>query len=170
MDPLTDATVPEFLRRLDAAWADLEADLAGYTAHQMTVPTDAAGWTVKDHAAHLVVWLDGMNAVLTGQPRLPRMGLDDATWQSGDGDAINEAIRRRHRDRPLADVLADLRRVHAEFRGRVAAMADADLVRPYADFQPGSPIADPILGRLVGNSFEHYAEHRPWMRAIAEMA
>ncbi len=170
MDPLTDATVPEFLRRLDAAWADLEADLAGYTAHQMTVPTDAAGWTVKDHAAHLVVWLDGMNAVLTGQPRLPRMGLDDATWQSGDGDAINEAIRRRHRDRPLADVLADLRRVHAEFRGRVAAMADADLVRPYADFQPGSPITDPILGRLVGNSFEHYAEHRPWMRAIAEMA
>ncbi len=169
MDPASDITIPEFLRRLDAAWSDLVADIAGYTDAQMTGPTDAAGWTVKDHAAHLFVWLDGMNAVLTGAPRIPRMGLDEATWNSGDGDIINEAIRRQHQHRPLVSVMSDLRNAHNEFRGRVAALSNTDLLRPYSDFQPGSPITDPIVGRLAGNSFEHYAEHRPWMRAIVDV-
>jgi hypothetical protein len=114
-----------------------------------------------------VVWEDGINALLEGEDRREHMGVDEATWQSRDYDAINAVIQQRNKDRSLADVLAALQQSHDAFRRHVAAMSDADLQRPYSDFAPASDNAQPIIGWLEGDSFAHYAEHIPWMGAIA---
>lgn len=170
MNDQPEVSLPEFLSRLDAGWADLQAFIGTLTPEQITVPTDPAGWTVKDHLMHLAVWEDGMNGALERQPRHERMGLDLATWNSGDYDAMNAIIQRAHQHKTLAEVLAAMDRVHAELRRRVAALSTADLLRPYSDFQLESTSTGPIVGRLVGNTYEHYEEHIPWMQEIADKA
>ena len=164
---LSKMTVSEFLQHLDAAWDNLQAFIASLTPEQLAVPTDAAGWTVKDHLMHLVVWEDGINALFEGGDRRERMGVDEATWQSRDYDAINAVIQRQHKDLSLTAVLAALQTSHDAFRRHVAAMSDADLQRPYSDFAPNSDNTRPIIGWLEGDSFGHYEEHLPWMQAIA---
>lgn len=170
MNDQTEISVPEFLSQLDAGWAELQAFIASLTTEQLTVPADPAGWTVKDHLMHLAVWEDGMNAVLAHQSRLDRMGISAAIWDSGDYDQINDIIQKRHRADSLASVLAALSGVHAELRGRIAAMSTADLLAPYSDYQPTSTSSDPVIWKLAGNTYEHYEEHIPWMQAIAEQA
>ena len=132
----TAMTVSEFLHHLDDAWAELQAFIASLTPEQITVPTDAAGWTVKGHLMHLVVWEDGINALLEQENRRERMSVDEDLWASRDFDAINAAIQQQHHQRTLNDVLATLQRTHITFRRYVAGMSDADLHRPYSDFVP----------------------------------
>ena len=165
---LSQMTVSEFLQHLDAAWDELQAFIASLTPEQLTVPTDAAGWTVKDHLMHLVVWEDGINALLDGKDRREHMGVDEATWQSRDYYAINAVIQQQHKALALADVLAALQQSHNTFRKHVAAMRDADLQRPYRDFASTSENTQPIIGWLEGDSFGHYLEHIPWMQAIVD--
>ncbi len=170
MSEQPEISVVEFLNRLDAGWAELQAFIASLSPQQLTVPADAVGWTVKDHLMHIVAWQDGINALLEGEDRRERMGVDEATWQRRDFDAINAVIQKQHRHRTADDVLQMLRRTHAAFRAHVAAMIDADLQRPYSDFAPTSDNTRPIVGWLEGDGFGHYAEHLPWMRAIVDTA
>jgi hypothetical protein len=163
-----EVSVPEFLRRLDAGWADLQAFLNTLTPEQMTKPTDVAGWTVKDHLIHIAVWEDGMNAALAREPRRERMGVPVVLWGGDDYDAINAIIQQRHQDDSLESVLAELVRVHNEFRSRIAALSTDDLLAPYSAYQPESTSTNPIVGSLAGNSFGHYEEHIPWMQAIVD--
>ena len=158
----------KFMHYLDSGWAELQAFIDGLTPEQMTVPADAAGWTVKDHLMHLAVWEDGMNAALAHEPRVGRMRIDEALWTSGEIDAINAGIHERTRVMSLDAVLAELQRVHSEFRGQVASMNTADLLRPYSEFQANSGSDEAVVWRLAGNTFGHYEEHLPWMRAIVE--
>ena len=164
--PPTDISVSEFLRRLDAGWADLQAFLGGLTPEQMTGPADAVGWTVRDHLIHIVVWEDGMNALFEGESRRERMGIPENLWGSDDYDQVNAVIQTSHKGDSLDSVLSELTRVHNAFRAHIAAMSDADLLRPYSSFTPDSTSSNPIVWTLVGNSFGHYEEHLPWMQAI----
>lgn len=170
MNDTANASVAETLRQLDDAWAALQAFIASVTPEQMTDLTDDAGWTVKDHLIHIVVWQDGILALLDHESRRDRMGLDEVTWRNRDFDAMNAVIQHQHRARSLDDVLSTLERTHQAFRARIAAMSDADLLRPYADFQAGSDNQDPILGWLQADGAEHYLEHIPWMQAITRSA
>lgn len=155
-----------FMHHLDNGWAELQSFINTLTPEQMTLPADAAGWTVKDHLMHLAVWEDGMNAVLAHEPRISRMMIDEALWKPDNIEAINAGIRERTRDLSLDAVLTELQRVHSEFRGRVAPMSTADLLRPYSEFQPDSKSDEAVVWRLAGNTFGHYEEHLPWMRTI----
>jgi hypothetical protein len=158
----------EFMHRLDAGWAGLWDFLGTLTPEQMTSPADAAGWTVKDHLMHLAVWEDGMNAVLAGEPRIDRMRVAESTWDAGDFDAINAEIRVNSLGLRIEEVLAELRRVHEEFRGRAAELSTDDLLRPYSSYQASSTSEDAVVWRLAGNTFGHYEEHIPWMQAIVD--
>ncbi|MFN8380000.1 MAG: DinB family protein [Anaerolineae bacterium] len=168
---LSRMTVSEFLEKLDAAWAELQAFIASLTPEKLTGPTDAAGWTVKDHLMHIVVWEDGgVNALLDGESPHTRMGIDEATWTGRDFEVINAAVQQHSREMSLSDVLDALNHSHVECRRHIAAMSNADLQRPYRDFFPVSESANPIVWWLEGNSTGHYEEHLPWMRAIVENA
>ena len=48
----------------------------------------------------------------------------------------------------------------------LVSLSDEDLHRPYSYYQPGSPQTAEVIGWIVGNSYEHYDEHRPWIEAI----
>jgi hypothetical protein len=50
----------------------------------------------------------------------------------------------------------------------LAGMSDAELFKPYASYT-GETAGDdrrPIIGWIVGNTYEHYAEHQAWIEAM----
>ena len=162
--PVTKANALRFIAR---SWDDLQAYLATLTEAQLTQPTDAAGWTVKDHLIHLAVWEDGLRSLLAGGSQREGMGIDEATWLQGN-DPINALIQQRHRALSLADVRRVSHESHAKLLAQINTLADADLMRPYRTYDTQTDEEQPVIGWIVGNTFMHYVEHKPWMMAIVE--
>lgn len=158
----------ELLARIQQGWDDFQSFISTLSETQLTTPTDAAGWTAKDHIMHLAIWEDGVHALLNKQSRLDRMGVDADTWDSGDYDQVNAIIQQRHKDKPLAEVMQAFRDAHQRLVETVQSLSEEDLLRPYHYYQPGSPIDSPVIDRIIGNTYEHFTEHKPWIRAIAE--
>ncbi|MBC8098629.1 MAG: hypothetical protein H7Y11_04245 [Armatimonadetes bacterium] len=52
----------------------------------------------------------------------------------------------------------------------INGLTDADLMRPYQYYATDSTREDPVIRWIVGDTFEHYAEHLPWMQAIVDRA
>lgn len=160
----------ELLNEIEGGWGKLQAFIAALSDEQLSVPAAAAGWTVKDHLIHLAVWESSAAALLRRQPRWEAMGIGQEMWDTRDVDQVNAAIQRQHKDRSLADVLGTLRGGHEQLVAQLQALADEDLRRTYAYYQPGYEGEAPIINWVRGNTFEHYADHIPWMRAIVEPA
>lgn len=159
----------EQLERIDEAWLRLNAFIESLTPAQLAGPTDAAGWTVKDHLAHLAAWERGLACLLQRRPRHEGMGVEESVYLHAGLDDLNEAIRRVTVDTPIDEVIADLRETHARVRAMIAEMPDADLQRTYSWFLPDEPGEDdgrPIISRIAANTDGHFDEHLPWMEAI----
>ena len=174
-DPEPIPTRVELMERIEAAWAELDHALVDLDAHQLAAkpsPPGGAGeaWSIKDHLAHLTVWMRSAAAIVSGKSRPEAMGIDDAVWESGSEDEINAAIQAQWAGRSPADVLAALRTAQAELRELIGAMEDDDLARPYGHFQPDTTPyrSDPVVGWLAGNTFDHVAGHLPAIRAARE--
>ena len=163
-------TKAELLSRIQQGWNDFQAYLATLTPEQKTGPTDAAGWSVKDHVMHLAVWEKGIVALLNHEDRREAMGLDEAAWESHDYDIMNGVIRDREAGRTLDEVMQVFRDVHGQLVARIGAMSDAEINRPYSDYADDPGNDNPVVGYIVGNTFEHYAEHQPWIEAIVASA
>ena len=169
-------TKAEFQQQLTDAWSQLQQMLDSLTEEQMTERTDAAGWTVKDHLAHLIPWERGMIALLKHEPRYPAMGVDVAQheddlrspqWRE---DELNEILRAPYRSASLSDVRDRLRETHEALSALVESLGPDDLLKTYSHYQPDEPGEDsgePVLRWVVGNSSGHYLEHLPWIRALS---
>jgi uncharacterized protein (TIGR03083 family) len=168
MDDENNLTKAELLARIVAGWETFQAYVKTLTEQQLITPTDAAGWTAKDHIAHLVVWEDSINALLNKQSRPGQMGIDPDTWAGRDFDKINAIIQRRERDKPLAEVMQWFEAVHTRLMAKLQTLAEEDLHRPYNYYQPDSTVDRPAVGWIVGDTYAHYAEHQPWIDAIVK--
>ena len=72
-------------------------------------------------------------------------------------EVINPVLFERNRNRPLQDVLAELKSVYAELMNKLEAMTFEDLLRPrHAE----DPEKRPVLLWVLGDTTEHFAEHR----------
>ena len=161
--------MPGVLARINDSYATLQTTLDGWSAAQMTGPTDTAGWTVKDHIAHLAAWERSMVFLFDGRPRHEGLGVSATLYHSDEIDAINAAIRDQQAGLALDEAREELAAVHRELLARLDTLTYNDLLKPYAHFLPDEPGDDdgsPILYRVWGNSGGHYAEHLPWMTAI----
>ena len=93
-------TRDELLANIQREWDSLQAYLITLTPDLVTRPTDAAGWTVKDHVAHLAVWEDSMNALLNGRSRAEFLGIPAA-------NAAERQIARFEEGAPLEEIYAE---------------------------------------------------------------
>lgn len=124
---------------------------------QMTSP-DEGGWSPKDNLAHLAEWMN----VLTGyhldrRPSHEVLGVSEEVTKGWDMEVINPVLFERHRDRSTEDVLTWLRKVYAETVAKLDAMLFEDLLAPrHAD----DPQKRPVLLWVLGDTAEHFAEHR----------
>lgn len=171
MSEATQPTVEALLEQIQLEWDKFNAYLRTLTEKQINEPTDAAGWTLKDHIIHLAIWEDGVNALLEKESRRERMGIPAGLWRPDkwvtEGyDAVNAVIQQRYHDLPLNEVLKKSEDVHERLIENVMALSDNDLQRPLAEFGSDSASQVPIYATITGNTTEHYMEHAGWMAAI----
>lgn len=154
---------------LEAAWNELQTTIASLTEDQLTRPTDAAGWTVKDHLIHIAIWESATLAMLHGKSKRETMDVSEEIWAQDD-DPINAVIQQRYQHLPLAEVLQTLQANHDALVAHLNTLSEADLQRPYRHYQPTSTQEIPISNFVMWDTANHYRDHIPWMLAIAESA
>ncbi|MBL8133109.1 MAG: ClbS/DfsB family four-helix bundle protein, partial [Anaerolineae bacterium] len=161
------------IARMQQGYEDFVAHLKTFTPAQLTIPTDAAGWSIKDHVMHLAIWEGGVAAMLHQEIRHEAMGLDAATWKSRDIDRINAVIQQSHRTLSFAEVMRRFETAHARMMATIEAMSWEDMHRPSGRFLPAGKENDegrPVIEFIIGDGYEHYAEHRPWIDDIPDIA
>ncbi len=147
----------EFLSSLQAERLEWDRLLVEAGEDRMEQPGVEGEWSLKDIVAH-VAWYEREMVELIGARRLAGSEL----WQLPTHQR-NEAIYQANRGRPLAEVLAEGREVYSQFLQGFASLKDEDLVDParFADMPE-----DWLPGQVMaGNSYEHYREHLPAIRA-----
>lgn len=155
----------ELVARIEEGFQNFNQYLDALTEQQLTQPTDAAGWTAKDHVIHLATWEDSILALLEGAAQWDRMNVDREIWKQGD-DAINAVIQQRYQDMPLADVRRTFRENHQRVLDKLQSLPDEALHRPYNHYQPKSKQERPVILWIQGNTYQHYEAHQPWIVAI----
>ncbi len=145
------------LRDEQSRW---EALLREIGEENMTQPSVAGGWSIKDIVAHLTGWrrrtVGRFQAALRHEP--PRAPNWPAHLQTD--DEINAWIYAANGDRPLAEVLRDSREVFQQLVEALDAFPEADLRDPARfPWMEGEPLTGAAF-------FAHFhEEHEPDMRA-----
>ena len=145
----------ELLKRIRAARAKLDRSVAGLDEAALAAP-GPEGWSVKDHLAHLAAWGRKVLGNMDGRFGPQVLGVPEEVYKRGDWVEINEIVRAPDNGRPVAEVLAEYRRVHETLLQRINDLPEADLFG--AD--------DRLLNNIAGNTYGHDEEHRPWIEAV----
>ena len=148
---------PELLSEIDREWLELQKAIKKLTPEQMEAP-DPGGWSPKDNLAHLAAWMHFMHeAHLNKKPAHEVMGMDAATLAGLNEDEENAMLFERYRNLPTAEVLAWLDGTHEEVVETLGRLSFAELMKPIQD---NDPEKRPVILSVLGNTSEHFAEHR----------
>jgi hypothetical protein len=150
-----------FLEDERETWRAFEA-LDGLTDEQLAVPVAAAnGWSGRDLMGHLVAWqevsLQAAKELAVGE-RSPTIEHYDREWPLH-GDEINEQFIEAWRALPMDEVRARFRSVAGELRGFLTVVPESRWIKHAAHQES-----------FVGETLEHYEEHRPDLEAILAAA
>lgn len=155
----------ELKARIRQAWDEIEAIVRPLDERRLAAIPPDGGWSVKDHLAHMAVWLEVAAARVRGMPDNAPFGMDEMSFIAADIDGLNEAAHRLNRDRAPEDVLSDLRETHAGMLEIVEGLAEADLAGPARSLRPRAR-QEPLITTIAANTYEHYEEHAGWIRAL----
>lgn len=155
------------LAKMQVSWKRIMTYLKNLSMEQLSIPTDAEGWAVKDHVIHLAIWERGLLALLNKESRPEAMGISDEIF-SGGWELINPIIYQNNRHLPADDVLQIFQKTHEDVVSIIEAMDDEDIQRPYRYFAPETDEERPILVWISINTYKHYDDHLPWIKAIVE--
>ncbi len=158
---MTDDVFPrntqELLAELERGWQALMSVIDRLTPGQMVTP-DSGGWSPKDNLAHLARWEHYMQLhYLENRPDHEAMGIDAQTLAGLDEDGINARIFEQNRDRSATEVLNELTGVHREVVAVLGRMPFSDLLKPVSEDDPEK---QPVLQWVLGNTSQHFDEHR----------
>ncbi|HLV98980.1 MAG TPA: maleylpyruvate isomerase N-terminal domain-containing protein [Ktedonobacterales bacterium] len=151
-----------FLETLRSKRAEWETLLAEVGEARMMQPGPAGEWSLKDIIAHVTWGEREMVGVLQARALV---GSD--LWGVSQFER-NAAVYAQNRDRPLPEVLAEAREVHAQLVAALEKVSDDDLndARRFAQM----PAAWMPWQVIAGNSYGHYDEHMPAIRAWLDQA
>jgi hypothetical protein len=125
--------------------------------NKLTTP-DEGGWSPKDNLAHLAEWMNAlMGYHLDRRQRHEVLGVPEEVTKDWDFEVINPVLYERNRDRSTQDVLDELKRVYEELVAKLDATPFEDLLKPR---HANDPEKRPVLIWVLGDTTEHFAEHR----------
>jgi uncharacterized damage-inducible protein DinB len=166
-----DETPPQdtraLLARIADGWVVLRQRIEPLSLARLTTPGPDGGWSVKDHLAHLATWEGMLVALLSGEPIHTAFGISRAEYDALEStDALNAIIAEQNSEKPLEEVLRWSEETHAQLVAMIGTLSSDDLSKPITFFQPDDPDERPVLRKIIGDTYEHYAEHLPWIEAI----
>ena len=124
----------------------------------------SSGWSVKDNLAHLAAWEQLMlRSYLGGQPQHELLEMDEEQFAKLDEDGINAVFHERNKDFPPEEVLRGLEQSHTQVIETLENIPFEELLQVR---YPEDPEQRPILDWVIGNTYEHYREHRRYIEEI----
>lgn len=164
-------TVSDMAIGIGRAWHPYQDLIVSLTSDELDGPTDDAGWTVKDHIAHVTAWQAGVTAVLQGRPRHEGMGVAEDEMDMSDIDAFNARVREAFADLPAREVVEDAQLKHEGFMMELEALPEEAVRWPLDKYLPGA--SDGGEKRLAGdwfwnNSGGHFQEHLAYINRILD--
>ena len=150
-------SMPELLAAIEHEWKRLWGVIEKLDQTKMTSP-DAGGWSPKDNLAHLSEWMNVlMGYHLDRRPSHEVLRVSEDVTRDWDMEIINPVLFERNRNRSTQDVLDELRQVYATLKEKLKTMSFDDLLKPrYAE----DPEKRPVLIWVLGDTTQHFAEHR----------
>jgi hypothetical protein len=147
----------ELISAIRREWKQL-MDVVGKLDEQKMTAIDEGGWSPKDNLAHLSEWMNSlMGYHIDRRPPEEVMRLTPQQTEGWDMEIINPVLFARNKDRPIQDVLEELKQVYEKLLAKLEAMTFEDLLKPrHAD----DPTKRPLLMWVLGDTTEHFAEHR----------
>ena len=132
-------------------------------ANKMTTP-DEGGWSPKDNLAHLSEWMNTMMGHhMDKRPRHEVMRVSEDVTKDWDMEVINPVLFERNKDRSTEDVLEELKRIYDVMMAKLDSTPFEDLMKPrHAD----DPEKRPLLIWVLGDTTDHFAEHRETIRKM----
>lgn len=159
-------SIDELLGRIDASWTRLMQVMASASEGQATAAADPQGWTVLDHMAHVTAWERSVLYPLQGKRRHEALGITEEEYGL-DIDASNELIRAQTRTHAYEKVMSDADEVHDALVAAIRASSMDELRKSTAEVCPGDSESErPYIEVLMGDTAEHYDEHRRYIEDI----
>lgn len=148
----------ELMSAIGREWKSLMGVVAKLEqANKLTIP-DEGGWSPKDNLAHLAEWMKIlMGYHMDRRPSHEVMGVSPDVVKGWDMEVINPVLLERNRNRSAQDVLDELKSVYAELVGKLESTPFEDLLKPR---HANDPEKRPLLLWILGDTTEHFAEHR----------
>jgi hypothetical protein len=147
----------ELMSAIRREWQALMEVVAKLDEQKMTTP-DEGGWSPKDNLAHLAEWMNSlMGYHMDHRPPHEVMGIPEEATKGWDMEVINPLLFERNKNRSSADVLDELKLVYERLTAKLNAMPFEDLLKPR---DPADPQKRPLLLWVLGDTSEHFAEHR----------
>lgn len=146
-----------FMNTLQETRAQWEELLAQVEEERMLQPGAAGFWSVKDVIAH-VMWCERE----IGPIMQTHVFAGSDLWDLTD-DESNEIVYQQNKNRPLQEILREEQQAYADLLAAAQTLSDDDLNDPHR-FQQ-MPEAWVPWQLFAGNSFKHYQDHMPALRA-----
>jgi hypothetical protein len=159
---MTEEWVPgskaELISEIRREWQKLMDVVAKLeNAGKLTTP-DEGGWSPKDNLAHLSEWMNSlMGYHMDRHPPEEVMRLTKEQTEGWDMEIINPVLFARNKDRPFDDVLDELKRTYEKLVAKLEATPFEELLKPR---HSNDPEKRPLLLWVLGDTSEHFAEHR----------
>ncbi len=146
-----------FMNTLQETRAQWEELLAQVEEERMQRPGATGKWSVKDVIAHV---MDGERELV--QIMHTHVVTGSELWNLSD-DERNEIVYQQNRERPLHEIMSEEQQAYANLLAAAQTLSDDDLNDPH-HFQrmPEEWVPWRIF---AGNSFKHYQDHMPALRA-----
>jgi hypothetical protein len=138
-------------------WKLLMDVVAKLDQQRMTTP-DEGGWSPKDNLIHLSEWMNSlMGYHIDRRPPEEVMRLTPEQTAGWDMEIINPVLYERNKDRSIEDIMDELNQTYEKLLAKLDSMSFEDLLKPrHAD----DPTKRPLLMWVLGDTSEHFAEHR----------
>ena len=147
----------ELMSVIKREWGLLMDVVARLDQKQMTTP-DSGGWSPKDNLAHLSEWMNSlMGYHMDKRPPHEVMRIPKEAAEGWDMEVINPILFERNKDRSAEDVVSELRHVYDTLIAKLEAMSFNELMTPR---HPDDPEKRPLLLWVIGDTSDHFAEHR----------
>jgi len=147
----------ELMSAIRREWKLLMDTVAKLDEQKMTAP-DEGGWSPKDNLAHLAEWMNSlMGYHMERRPPHEVMGVSEEVTRGWDMEVINPVLFERNKNRSIDDVLAQLKQVYEALLTKLDGMSFEDLLKPR---HANDPEKRPLLMWVLGDTSEHFAEHR----------